>query len=162
MAHECGIPVTINDRNAEAVALIRRNAEHAGVTPEICAADINCLLSDRKFDAVDIDPFGTPAPFIDSAARGTGRYLMVTATDTAPLCGAHRKAGVRRYFSAALNNEYHAETGLRVLRVRPRATVVRRDGGMDLLSERGQPCLPSAAATSPDAQSVVPRACRWV
>ncbi|MFA7154087.1 MAG: tRNA (guanine(10)-N(2))-dimethyltransferase, partial [Methanoregulaceae archaeon] len=33
MAHECGIPVTINDRNAEAVALIRRNASHAGVPP---------------------------------------------------------------------------------------------------------------------------------
>lgn len=115
MANECGIPVTINDRNAEAVALIRRNASHAGVTPEICEADVNCLLSTRKFDAVDIDPFGTPAPFIDSAARGTGRYLMVTATDTAPLCGAHKKAGMRRYFSSALNNEYHAETGLRVL-----------------------------------------------
>ncbi|HQC12086.1 MAG TPA: tRNA (guanine(10)-N(2))-dimethyltransferase, partial [Methanoregulaceae archaeon] len=36
-------------------------------------------------------------------------------TDTAPLCGAHKKAGMRRYFSSALNNEYHAETGLRVL-----------------------------------------------
>jgi len=115
MAHECGIPVTINDRNHEAVALIRRNAEYAGTLPEITESDINCLLSTRKFDAVDIDPFGTPAPFIDSAARGTGRYLMVTATDTAPLCGAHKKAGMRRYFASAENNEYHSETGLRVL-----------------------------------------------
>jgi tRNA (guanine26-N2/guanine27-N2)-dimethyltransferase len=115
MAHECGIPVTINDRNREAVSLIRRNAEHVGVLHEITESDINCLLSTRKFDAVDIDPFGTPAPFIDSAARGTGRYLMVTATDTAPLCGAHKKAGIRRYFASAENNEYHAETGLRVL-----------------------------------------------
>ena len=81
----------------------------------VTKSDVNVLLSGQRFDAVDLDPFGTPAPFIDSAIRSARRFLMVTATDTAPLCGAHKKAGIRRYFSQALNNDYHSETGLRTL-----------------------------------------------
>jgi len=133
MANECGIPVTINDRNSEAVALIRRNVDHIGADIEITSDDVNCLLSKRRFDAVDIDPFGTPAPFIDSAIKGTGRYLMVTATDTAPLCGAHKKAGIRRYFASAQNNEYHAETGLRILLGFVVRETVKYDRGLEPL-----------------------------
>ena len=116
VASECGIPVTINDRDINAVDLIRKNASLSpGAEIHVSHQDTNVLLSSQRFDAVDIDPFGTPAPFIDSAIRGTRRFLMVTATDTAPLCGAHKKAGLRRYFSSPLNNEYHAETALRTL-----------------------------------------------
>jgi tRNA (guanine26-N2/guanine27-N2)-dimethyltransferase len=39
----------------------------------------------------------------------------VTATDTAPLCGAHFESGVRRYSTVPRNTEYHAEMGVRVL-----------------------------------------------
>jgi tRNA (guanine26-N2/guanine27-N2)-dimethyltransferase len=116
IAQECGIPVTINDRDARAVDLIRRNILHSGLeNVTVTKSDVNVLLSGQRFDAVDLDPFGTPAPFIDSAIRSTRRFLMVTATDTAPLCGAHKKAGMRRYFAQPLNNEYHSETGLRTL-----------------------------------------------
>ncbi len=115
IAQECGIPVTINDRDPHAYELIRRNADHCGLPIEVISSDVNVLLSGRRFDTVDLDPFGTPAPFLDSAIRGTGRYLFLTATDTAPLCGAHQAAGIRRYFSIASNNEYHSETGLRIL-----------------------------------------------
>jgi tRNA (guanine26-N2/guanine27-N2)-dimethyltransferase len=116
VAHECGIPVTINDRDPLAVELIRRNAEYAGVgATEVTQSDVNVLLSSRRFDCVDLDPFGTPAPFVDAAARSAKGYLFVTATDTAPLCGAHGPAGARRYFAHPVNNEYHGETGLRTL-----------------------------------------------
>lgn len=115
IAHECGIPVTISDRDPGACELIRRNADLCGLQIEVISSDVNVLLSGRRFDAVDLDPFGTPAPFLDSAIRGTGRFLFLTATDTAPLCGAHQAAGIRRYFARALNNEYHSETGLRIL-----------------------------------------------
>jgi tRNA (guanine26-N2/guanine27-N2)-dimethyltransferase len=64
---------------------------------------------------VDLDPFGTPAWVIDAAVRGTRRFLFVTATDTAPLCGAHLKAGIRRYGAVPMNTEYHSEVGLRLL-----------------------------------------------
>jgi tRNA (guanine26-N2/guanine27-N2)-dimethyltransferase len=39
----------------------------------------------------------------------------VTATDTAPLCGAHRNSGIRKYAAVPQNTEYHAEMGLRTL-----------------------------------------------
>ena len=116
VANECGIETTINDHNPRAVAMIQANAEALGLgNVRVTCEDANVLLSGNRFDAVDIDPFGTPAPFIDSAVRATRRFLFVTATDTAPLCGAHKKAGIRRYFSTPLNTEYHAEVGLRNL-----------------------------------------------
>jgi tRNA (guanine26-N2/guanine27-N2)-dimethyltransferase len=133
VARECGLPVTINDRDLLAVEVIRRNAAHAGVPAEITRCDVNLLLSSRRFDAVDIDPFGTPAPFVDAAARSARRYLFVTATDTAPLCGAHGRAGARRYFAHPVNNEYHGETGLRILLGFVVRELVKYDRGLEPL-----------------------------
>jgi len=113
--NECGIPVTINDREPEAIELITYNAFRANLPVEIVQRDASALMSERSFDAVDLDPFGTPAMVVDAAVRGTRRFLFVTATDTAPLCGAHLKAGIRRYFARPLNTEYHSEVGLRIL-----------------------------------------------
>lgn len=115
IAGECGIPVTINDRSPEAVDLIRRNAAMTGLSVEILNRDASALLSELSFDAVDLDPFGTPAPFVDAGVKGSRRYLFVTATDTAPLCGAHKRAGMRRYFALPENTDYHSEVGLRIL-----------------------------------------------
>jgi tRNA (guanine26-N2/guanine27-N2)-dimethyltransferase len=109
------VPVTINDRDSQGIDLIRHNAKHANLSVEIVERDANALLSERSFDAVDLDPFGTPAMYVDAAVRGTRRFLFITATDTAPLCGAHLKAGKRRYFAQPMNTEYHGEVGLRIL-----------------------------------------------
>jgi tRNA (guanine26-N2/guanine27-N2)-dimethyltransferase len=133
IAHECGIPVTINDRNSDAVDLIEQNAEPLGELVQVTQADTNVLLSGRRFDAVDIDPFGTPAYFIDAAARSASRYLFLTATDTAPLCGAHLKAGMRRYFARPMNTEYHSEVGLRILLGFAAREVVKYDRGVEPL-----------------------------
>lgn len=114
-ANEAGVKAVINDRHPEAVALIRRNAEMLGPGCEVTAQDVNALMSSRRFDAIDLDPFGSPAPFIDSAIRAARRFLLVTATDTAPLCGAHTRAGMRRYFSRPINSDWHAEAALRNL-----------------------------------------------
>ncbi|MGD0535446.1 MAG: tRNA (guanine(10)-N(2))-dimethyltransferase [Methanoregula sp.] len=115
VANECGIPVTINDRDPEAIPLIEKNVAGSGLPIEVTCRDISSLLSERSFDAVDLDPFGTPAPFVDAGVRGCRRFLLVTATDTAPLCGAHLRAGIRRYFAHPQNTEYHGEVGLRIL-----------------------------------------------
>jgi tRNA (guanine26-N2/guanine27-N2)-dimethyltransferase len=130
VASECGIPVTINDRDPVAAGWIRENAGLSEGAIEVTGENLHTLLSVRRFDAVDLDPYGSPAPYIDSAIRGTGRYLLVTATDTAPLCGAHQKAGIRRYFACALNNEYHAETGLRILLAFVAREAVKYDRGI--------------------------------
>jgi tRNA (guanine26-N2/guanine27-N2)-dimethyltransferase len=115
VVQECSIPVTINDRDPAATDLIIYNAHRADLPVEVVQRDASSLLSERSFDAVDLDPFGTPAFVIDAAVRGTRRYLFVTATDTAPLCGAHLKAGIRRYNARPMNTEYHGEVGLRIL-----------------------------------------------
>jgi tRNA (guanine26-N2/guanine27-N2)-dimethyltransferase len=115
IAGECGTAVTINDRDPDAISLIRSNVASSGLAIEVLNRDANALLSERSFDAVDLDPFGTPAPFVDAGVRGSRRFLFVTATDTAPLCGAHKKAGIRRYFALPENTEYHSEVGLRIL-----------------------------------------------
>jgi len=115
VAGECGIPVTICDREPEAIGLITQNKNHSGLPATILERDVNALLSEQSFDAVDLDPFGTPALFIDAAVRGCRRFLFVTATDTAPLCGAHLRAGIRRYGAVPMNTEYHSEVGLRIL-----------------------------------------------
>jgi len=73
------------------------------------------LMSEARFNVIDVDPFGSPAPFVDAACRSASKMLCVTATDTAPLSGAHFSAGVRRYSALPMNTEYHAETGIRIL-----------------------------------------------
>ncbi len=115
VANECGIPVTICDRDPVAIDLITRNVQRSGIPVTVVQRDANALLSEQSFDAVDLDPFGTPAPFVDAGVKGTRRFLFVTATDTAPLCGAHLKAGIRRYSAYPMNTEYHSEVGLRIL-----------------------------------------------
>jgi tRNA (guanine26-N2/guanine27-N2)-dimethyltransferase len=133
VANECSIPVTINDRDPAATDLISRNAGRLNLQVRIVARDVNAMLSEQSFDAVDLDPFGTPAPFVDSAVRGTRRFLFVTATDTAPLCGAHIKAGIRRYFAAPMNTDYHNEVGLRILLGFVTRETVKYDRGVEPL-----------------------------
>ncbi|PSQ05848.1 tRNA (guanine(26)-N(2))-dimethyltransferase [Halobacteriales archaeon QS_6_71_20] len=108
-----GYEATAADVDADAVALAGRNlAPYGG---EAVERDANALLHEGFFDVVDVDPYGSPMPFADAAVAGTRNLLCVTATDTAPLCGAHFESGVRRYDAVPRNTEYHPETGLRVL-----------------------------------------------
>ena len=110
-----GWSVTCSDTDPEAVALCRENLARNSLEAEARNRDVNPLLHETFFDVVDLDPFGTPVPFLDAAFRGTRNLLCVTATDTAPLCGAHFEPGVRRYSAVPRNTEYHAEMGVRVL-----------------------------------------------
>ena len=134
VAEECKIPVTINDKDSRAVELIVENMNHLSHLPvEVSHDDANALMSVRRFDCVDLDPFGTPAPFVDAAAGSAKHYLCVTATDTAPLCGAHLKAGIRRYGAVPMNNEYHSEIGLRILLGFVVREIVKYDRGVEPL-----------------------------
>lgn len=46
----------------------------------------------QAYDAVDLDPYGTPAELLDTAVQSVaeGGLLLVTATDMANLCGNNR------------------------------------------------------------------------
>lgn len=107
--------VTANDWDEPACELIEKNAGRNGVQVKVSRSGANTLLSSTQFDFVDLDPFGSPAPYINSACWASKRAMGVTATDTAPLCGAHLKSGIRTYSAYPLKTEYYAEMGLRVL-----------------------------------------------
>ena len=84
--------------------------------------DANLLLSRyaaplKRFDYIDIDPFGSPVPYMDSAIRALrdGALLALTATDMAPLCGVYPKACVRKYGGKPLRTEYCHELAVRLL-----------------------------------------------
>lgn len=75
------------------------------------------LMQSNGYDYIDIDPFGTPNPFLDAACQRIARegILAVTATDTAPLCGTYPKVCKRHYDATPLRNELKHIIGLRIL-----------------------------------------------
>ncbi|MDD2777864.1 MAG: tRNA (guanine(10)-N(2))-dimethyltransferase [Methanocellales archaeon] len=115
VANELCLDTTINDWNFKAYELIVKNIGLNKLDAKAERKNANVLLSESRFDIVDIDPFGSPAPFLDSACRSADKMLCITATDTAPLCGAHKSSGIRKYGASPLKTEYHAEMGIRIL-----------------------------------------------
>lgn len=112
-----GWNATLCDRDQEAIELCRKNRTRNDLAVDIVHADANAHIHERNsvYDIIDIDPFGSPMPFADAALSTARELVCVTATDTAPLCGAHFNAGVRRYDAVPRNTEYHPEMGLRIL-----------------------------------------------
>ena len=116
VAKEVGLSVTINDRSTHAYELINQNIKlnELGVRVKSYNENANVLLLQNKYDLVDLDPFGSPIPFLDAACKSVKKLLSVTATDTAPLCGAH-SGGMRKYDAKPLKTEYHKEMATRIL-----------------------------------------------
>ncbi len=75
------------------------------------------MLFSEGFNYIDVDPFGTPNPFLDLAVKRVGRngILAVTATDTSALAGTYPDACKRKYWAVPLRNEEKHEIGLRIL-----------------------------------------------
>jgi len=113
-----GTRVTCNDQSKTASELILRNAEMNGVRLESVVNDrIQAHLSKTSYEFIDIDPFGTPVPYMDVAFQAAPRdgLVGITATDTAVLCGAQTKACIRHYEARPLHIDCCKEVGLRIL-----------------------------------------------
>lgn len=114
-----GSEVTINDANPSAVELIKKNAKRNRVKIAVSHASANRFLreSNKKWDYIDVDPFGTPAPFIENALKqlSTNGIIGVTATDTSALCGTYPSATRRKYQSTSMRSPIMHETGIRIL-----------------------------------------------
>jgi len=125
VARETGVQkVYLNDINFNAIEIAKRNAEINNVTEKCVFSNDyveHFLASSRKagnyFDIIDVDPFGTPAPYLEDVVRSVRRGGMVslTATDTPVLCGIHENAAFRKYYGRPLRTEYCHEIGLRLL-----------------------------------------------
>ena len=111
-----GYDVTCADVDPDAVTLAAENLAANDLDGDTAHRDVNALLYDEgPFDVVDLDPYGTPIPFVDAAFANGRNLVCVTATDTAPLCGAHLNSGIRKYGAVPRNTDYHPEMGLRTL-----------------------------------------------
>jgi tRNA (guanine26-N2/guanine27-N2)-dimethyltransferase len=89
----------------------------------------------KRFDIIDLDPFGTPVPHLDSAIQAlrNNGLLATTATDMAPLCGVHPKACVRKYGGKPLRTEYCHELAVRFLAGAVATTAAKHDIGTHVL-----------------------------
>jgi len=110
--------VYINDFDREAYNLIEKNIKKNNLeNTHPLNYDLNKLLSSEKFDYIDIDPFGSPVYFFDSAVRSIKHngIIACTATDTAALCGVYPKVCIRRYDATPFHSIVMKEIGLRIL-----------------------------------------------
>lgn len=112
--------VSINDISETANHYERHNIQLNGLSDiEVYQHDASMFLRMKRgeFDVIDIDPFGTPSPFLDSAGYCARRdsLLCVTATDTSALCGTYEEPCIRKYNSKPYKSEYCHETGIRIL-----------------------------------------------
>ena len=61
-----------------------------------------------RFDAIDLDPYGSASTFLDSAVQAVsdGGILLVTCTDMGVLCGNHSEACFGKYGSMSLKAKF--------------------------------------------------------
>ena len=133
--------VIMNDISEKAYCLAKFNVESNDLSRKATVRheEANLLLSrfsapHRRFDAVDIDPFGSPVRFLDSALRALwdGGFIAMTATDMAPLCGVHPRACIRKYGGKPLRTEYCHELAVRLLAGCLVTTAAKHDIGLDV------------------------------
>ncbi|KAG2433178.1 hypothetical protein HYH02_012720 [Chlamydomonas schloesseri] len=115
--------IDANDMDAGAVEAMKRNVALNGGA---AAAKIRVLCSDARltmlqapgaYDVVDLDPYGTPAPLLDSALQcvADGGLLCCTATDMANLCGNNSTNCWSNYGAYPVHRPYCHEMALRIL-----------------------------------------------
>ena len=129
-ANEAGIGrVVLNDLNADALSLAGMSAAANGLDNVESTRHEACrfLLSRSgrghgagggRADIVDIDPFGSPAPYLDCCLRATARggMLSMTATDLQVLNGLFPAACMRRYGGVPIRRaSFGNESALRLM-----------------------------------------------
>ena len=116
------ISATIVDLEKEALDWAR--SSHREFPPSDGGGDLQTLQGDLRTAVlssgrhwIDIDPYGSPVPFIDSAMQSMARsgVMEVSATDTAALTGSSKTALMRRYGARGLpaTRQRRSETRMR-------------------------------------------------
>jgi tRNA (guanine26-N2/guanine27-N2)-dimethyltransferase len=86
-------------------------------TSEICSFLSANANFDNRATVIDLDPFGTPAPYLDCILRAVENdgMISITATDTAVLQGVYPRVCYRKYYGIPLRSRYSLEIGTRLL-----------------------------------------------
>jgi len=79
--------------------------------------DANSFLNLKRWDYIELDPFGSPVFFLENGLMNIKNdgILSVTATDTAALCGTYPLKTKKRYFIDVKKTFWYDEVGLRNL-----------------------------------------------
>ena len=117
LALEAGVKVEFCDTSLLATETIKDNLNINGIKSKVYNKPVEELLKEKKYDCIDVDPFGTPAPFLEAALNGLNNngILGVSATDTAVLCGAKPTICVKRYGAMSMKWVAAKEIGIRIL-----------------------------------------------
>lgn len=115
--------ITANDMSRSAVVNIEDNIELNNVEDIVITSqsDAVWLMQQQKadnlwFDAIDLDPYGCPSKFLDSAVNAVrdGGLLLVTCTDMAVLAGNTPESCYSKYGAISLRNSACHEMALRI------------------------------------------------
>ena len=115
--------VVINDINSTALKLAEYSANLNNLKnikfseKEVCRFFSNYSRKGERGSIVDIDPFGSPAPFFDCGVRATmhGGILSTTATDLQVLNGLFQNACKRKYGGIPIRVKYGNEVAIRLI-----------------------------------------------
>ncbi|OXA50116.1 probable tRNA (guanine(26)-N(2))-dimethyltransferase isoform X2 [Folsomia candida] len=112
--------VIANDFSTDCITSINKNSKLNGTEDIVQPSlnDANVIMRSQKGFIIDLDPYGSPAAFIDSAVHGLedGGLFVVTATDMAGLAGGNAgEACFARYGAMPLKIKSCHEMALRIL-----------------------------------------------
>ena len=83
-----------------------------------CIYDLTLVQSNffSNVDVIDLDPYGSASPFLDSAVQAVkhGGLMMVTCTDMGILAGNHPEACWAKYGSFPIKSHFCHEQAIRI------------------------------------------------
>ncbi|MED5231697.1 MAG: hypothetical protein VYB30_04945 [Candidatus Thermoplasmatota archaeon] len=97
--------------------------------------DLRTSVLSQGWHWIDIDPFGSPVPFLDTAIQALARrgVLEVSATDTAALSGSSKNPLMRRYGARGRLDKLKHDSGLRILMATVARAAARHDRSIEPL-----------------------------
>lgn len=116
--------IVINDFDQITTQIANYNIHLKGLTSQVKQFKrearsflLNLAEKGFKFHYLDLDPFGSPAQFIDSiwSVLSLSAIVSITATDMTALCGVYPNSCLRKYGAIPLNNFHTHETASRIL-----------------------------------------------
>ncbi|KAJ6790167.1 hypothetical protein PWT90_08434 [Aphanocladium album] len=131
--------ITANDLSASAAKSIKQNVKHNNVEDIVSVTNGDALAvmyrtiadslangegskpwkKSSKYDVIDLDPYGTAAPFFDAAVqavRDDGGLLCITCTDSAVWAGhAYCEKAFSLYGGTPIHGMHSHEAGLRLI-----------------------------------------------
>ncbi|MHA2141172.1 MAG: RsmD family RNA methyltransferase [Candidatus Thorarchaeota archaeon] len=111
------------DANPSAIDTINKNIQSLKLEDRARAkhGDAKVLLltesREKRFDYVDVDPFGTPVPYLNAAIQSMspkGGLLALTATDMAALYGVYPRVALRKYGGLSIRTPFSHELAVRL------------------------------------------------